>query len=86
MVTELIRPVKYNSGISQKLINLEISSCRCSQLECNEESAKTEGYSALHTLLLPLSYHSNKEHKLEFKTHYSFMQVKGIAESILQYL
>ena len=38
MVTELIRPVNYNPGRSQKLIKLEISSCRCSQLKCNEES------------------------------------------------
>ena len=27
MVTELIRPVNYNPGISQKLIKLEINSC-----------------------------------------------------------
>ena len=37
MVTELIRPVNYNPGISQKLIKLKISSCRCSHLECNKE-------------------------------------------------
>ena len=49
MATELIRPVKYNPGSSQKLIKLEISSCRCSQLECNEENDETEGYSALYT-------------------------------------
>ena len=55
MVTELIRSVNYNSDISQKLIKLEIS-CRCSQLECNEESDETEGYSDLYTSLLPLSY------------------------------
>ena len=54
MVTELIRPVNYNPGISQKLIKLEISSCRCSQLECNEESDEAEGYSALYTPLLHL--------------------------------
>ena len=46
MVTELIRPVNYNPGRSQKLIKLEVSSCRCLQLECNEESDETEGYSA----------------------------------------
>ena len=55
MVTELIRPVNYNPGISQKRIKLEIRSCRCSQLECNEESDETEGYSALYTPLLPLT-------------------------------
>ena len=55
MVTELIRPFKYNPGRSQKLIKLEISSCRCSQLESNEENDETEGYSALYTLLLPLN-------------------------------
>ena len=55
MVTELIRPVNYNPGISQKLIKLEISSCRCSQLEFNEESDEIEGYSALYTPLLSLS-------------------------------
>ena len=53
MVTELIRPVNYNPGRSQKPIKLEISSCRCSQLECNEESDENEGYSALYTPLLP---------------------------------
>ena len=52
MVTELIRPVKYNPGSSQKLIKLEISSSRCSQLDCNEENDETEGYSALFTPLL----------------------------------
>ena len=41
MVTGLIRPVKYYPGISQKLIKLEVSSCRCSQLKCNEESDET---------------------------------------------
>ena len=55
MVTELIRPVKYYPGSSQKLIKLEMSSCRCSQLECNEENDEIEGYSALYTPLLPLS-------------------------------
>ena len=55
MVTELIRPVTYNPGRSQKLIKLEISSCRCSRLECNKESDETEGYSALYTPLLPLN-------------------------------
>ena len=54
MVTELIRPVNYNPGRSQKLIKLEISSCRCLQLECNEESDETVGYSALYTQLLSL--------------------------------
>ena len=54
MVTELIRPVNFNPGSSQKLIKLEISSCRCSQLECNEENDETEGYIALYTPLLPL--------------------------------
>ena len=53
-ITELIRPVNYNLGISQKLIKLEISSCKCSQLECNEEGDETEGYSALYTPFLPL--------------------------------
>ena len=52
MVTELIRPVNYNPGRSQKLIKLEISSCGCSQLECIEESDETEGYSALYNLPL----------------------------------
>ena len=47
MVTELIRPVNYNPGRSQKPIKLEISSCRCLQHECNKESDETEGYSAL---------------------------------------
>ena len=51
MVYELIRPVSYIPGRSQKLIKLEISSCRCSQLECNEESDETESYSALNTPL-----------------------------------
>ena len=41
MVTELIRPVNFNPGISLKPIKLEISSCRCLQLECNEESDET---------------------------------------------
>ena len=41
MVTGLIRPDNYNPGRSQKLIKLEISSCRCSQFECNEESDET---------------------------------------------
>ena len=54
IVTELIIPVTYNPGISQKLIKLEISSCRCSKIECNEESTKIEGYPALFTPLLPL--------------------------------
>ena len=54
MVTELIRPVSYNPGSSQKIIKLEKSSCRCSQLECNEENDEIEGYSALYTPLLPL--------------------------------
>ena len=47
MVTELIRPVNYKPGRSQKLIKLE--------LECSEESDETEGYSALYAPLLPLS-------------------------------
>ena len=54
MVTELIRPVNYNPGRSQKLIKLEISSCRYSQLEFNEESDEIEGFSALYTPLLSL--------------------------------
>ena len=54
MVTELIRPVNYNLGISQKPIKLEISSCRCSQLEFNEESDEIEGYSALYIPRLSL--------------------------------
>ena len=41
MVTELIGPVNYNPGSSQKLIKLEISSCRCSQLKCNRENDET---------------------------------------------
>ena len=53
-VTELIRPVNYNPGISQKLIKLEISTCKCLQIESNEESDETEDYSALYTPLLPL--------------------------------
>ena len=40
MVTELIRPVNYNPGRSQKLIK-EISSCRCSQLKCNGYNGET---------------------------------------------
>ena len=59
MVTELIRPVKYNPGISQKLIKLEISICRCSQLECDEDSDETEEYFALYTQLLPLKVKTN---------------------------
>ena len=57
MVTELlrVRPVNYNPGIRQKLIKLEISSCRCSQHECTEESVETEGYAALYTPLMPLN-------------------------------
>ena len=55
MVTELILPVNYNPGVSQKPIKLEISSCRCSQLECNEESDETECYSALYTPILPIT-------------------------------
>ena len=54
MVTELIGPANYNTGSSQKLIKLEVSSCRCSQLECNGENDETGGYSALYTPLLPL--------------------------------
>ena len=54
MYTELIRPVNYNPGICQKPIKLEISSCRCSKLQFNDESGETEGYSALYTPLLPL--------------------------------
>ena len=55
MVTELIRPVNYNPGSSQRLNKLEISSCRCLQQECNEENDETEGYSALYTPILPLN-------------------------------
>ena len=51
MVTELIRPVNYNPGISKKLIK----SSRCSQLECNDESDEIEGYSALYIPILPLT-------------------------------
>ena len=54
MVTEMISPVNYNPGRSKKLIKLGISSCRCSQLECNDKCDETEGYSALYTPLLPL--------------------------------
>ena len=54
MVSERIRPVNYNPGIWQELIKLEIRSCMCSQLGCNEESGVTEGYSALKIPLLPL--------------------------------
>ena len=54
MATELIRHVNYNPGSSKKLMKLEISSCRCLQLECNEENDETEGNSALYTPLLPL--------------------------------
>ena len=68
MVTELIRPVNYNPGIRQKLIKFEISSFRCSQLECNDESGETEGYSALYIPLLPLMFCTstciNKNNKL----------------------
>ena len=60
MVTELIRPVNYNPGSSQKLIKLEISSCRCLQLECNKENDETEGYSALYTPLRPLSLNGHR--------------------------
>ena len=42
MVTELIRPNNYNPGRSQKLVKLKKSSCRWSQLECNEESDETD--------------------------------------------
>ena len=35
-----------------------IKSCRCSQLECNEDSGETEVYFALYTQLLSLSGHS----------------------------
>ena len=41
MVTELIRPVNYNPGRSQKLMKLELIPCICSQLECNEERDET---------------------------------------------
>ena len=51
MAAELIRPVNYNPGSSQKLIKLEISYFRCSQLEYNEEN----GENALYTPLLPLT-------------------------------
>ena len=40
MTTELIGPVNYNPGISQKLIKLKISSCRLSQLECGSAVAQ----------------------------------------------
>ena len=59
MVTELIRPVKYNPGRSQKLIKLEISSCRCSQLECYEKSDETPTISVVmltHCGPLPQAY------------------------------
>ena len=55
MATELIRPANYNPSCSQKLIKLEISFCRCSQLEWNGENDETGGYSALYTPLLPLT-------------------------------
>ena len=51
MAAELIRPVNYYPGSSQKLIKLEISSCRCSQLEYNENNDET----GLYTPLLPLT-------------------------------
>ena len=41
----------------------EISSYRCSQLECKEESGETEGYSALYTPLLPLTIEFMKGRK-----------------------
>ena len=59
MVTELIRPVNYNSGRSQKVIKLEISSCRCLQLECNEENDETLLFSVIMLALcgpLPQAY------------------------------
>ena len=71
MVTELIRPVNYNPGRSQKLIKLEITSCRFSQLECNEESGETEGYSAFYTPLLPL----NRQMDCDISWSYSFLLV-----------
>ena len=95
MVTELIRPVNYNPGRSQKPIKLEISSCRYSQLECNEENDETEGYSSLYTPLLPLSGHSKIDKTKILMTNASLMKVESIAEcspwsispwSILQYL
>ena len=71
MVTEVIRPVNYNPGCSQKLIKLEISSCRCSQLECNEENDETRGYSALYTSFLPLIEQTfNREGSLYLACNY----------------
>ena len=58
MVTKLIRPVNFNPGRSQKLIKFEISSYRCSQIECNEDNDENEGYSALYIPLLPLRVNS----------------------------
>ena len=79
MVTELIRHVNYNPGRSQKLIKLEISSCRCSQLECNEESDETDAYSALYTPLLPskvLGKHTHGGETSKFlKSHISEVQI-----------
>ena len=47
-----MRTVNNNTDICQKPIKRKISSYRCSQLECNEEMAKAESYSALYTPLL----------------------------------
>ena len=62
----MIRPVNYKQGSSQKVIKLEISSCRCLQLECNEENDETEGFSVLYTPLLPLNMFDGTNHAVIF--------------------
>ena len=60
------------------LIKLEISSCRCSQLECNEESDETESYSALFMSLLPskvLGKHTHGETSKFLKSRISEIQI-----------
>ena len=81
MVTELIRLVNYNPGISQKLIKLEISSCRCSQLECNEERDETEGYSALYALTLALKHVITLSTKPVFLIWIKTQKMFGLHES-----
>ena len=85
MVTELIKPVNYNPGRSHKLIKLEISSCRCSQLECNEERDETGGYFAFNTTLLPLKccfvFYVKQLFKARFVVYYVMTKME-VNESI----